>query len=223
MSELLPHLRIETAANPIAAVIWMHGLGADGHDFANLVPELDVQGCAPIRFIFPHAPSIPVTVNNGYVMPAWFDILGMNGQGPRDEAGIRRSEAAIRALIAQERASGIAAKHIVLAGFSQGSAMALHTGLRFDERLAGIVALSGFLPMAETIATERHAANTETPVFMAHGAHDTVVRPERGESSRDALSALGQPVLWRIFPMEHTVCASEIAEISVFLRKVLPA
>jgi phospholipase/carboxylesterase len=223
MSELLPHLTIETAAHPGAAVIWMHGLGADGHDFANLLPELDLRGCAPIRFIFPHAPSIPVTINSGYIMPAWFDILGVNGQGPRDLAGIKRSEAAIRALIAQERARGIPAKNIVLAGFSQGCAMALHTGLRYEERLAGILALSGFLPMAETVAAERDAANADTPVFMAHGSHDTVVFPERGESSRDTLLALGQPVQWQVFPMEHSLCQSEVTEISAFLQKVLPA
>jgi phospholipase/carboxylesterase len=133
MTALLPHITLETAPNPTSAVIWLHGLGADGNDFANLVPELDLQGCAPIRF---HAPSIPVTINNGYAMPAWFDILGFNGQGPKDEAGLRRSEAAIRALLAQERQRGMGAERIVLAGFSQGCAMALHTGLRFEERLA---------------------------------------------------------------------------------------
>ena len=223
MTELLPHLTIETNTEPVAAVIWMHGLGADGHDFANLVPELDLRGCAPIRFIFPHAPCIPVTINNGYVMPAWFDIQGVNGQGPRDAEGIRRSEAAIRALIAQERVRGIKAKNIVLAGFSQGCAMALHTGLRFEERLAGIVALSGFLPLAETIAAERHTANADTPVFMAHGSYDTVVFPERGENSRDTLLALGQPVQWQVFPMDHSLCQSEVTEISAFLQKVLPA
>lgn len=223
MTALLPHLTLETAPHPTSAVIWLHGLGADGHDFASLVPELDLQGCAPIRFIFPHAPSIPVTINNGYVMPAWFDILGMNGQGPRDEAGIRRSEARIRALIAQERARGIAPQRIVLAGFSQGCAMALHTGLRCAERLAGIVALSGFLPLAETIASERHAANADTPVFMAHGSLDPVVRVERGLASRDALLALGQPVQWHSYPMEHSLCAAEVADISAFLQRVLPA
>ncbi|TXH88191.1 MAG: carboxylesterase [Rhodoferax sp.] len=223
MTDLLPHVTLETAPNPSCAVIWLHGLGADGHDFANLVPELDLQSCAPIRFIFPHAPSIPVTINNGYVMPAWFDILGMNGQGPKDEAGIRRSEGQIRALIAQEQARGIAPERIVLAGFSQGCAMALHTGLRFEERLAGIVALSGFLPLAEKITSERHAANAETPVFMAHGSLDPVVRVERGLASRDALQALGQPVQWHSYPMEHSLCQPEVAEISAFLQRVLPA
>lgn len=221
MTALLPHVTLETAPNPSCAVIWLHGLGADGHDFASLVPELNLQGCAPIRFIFPHAPSIPVTINNGYVMPAWFDILGMNGQGPKDEAGMRRSQASIRALIAQERTRGIAADRIVLAGFSQGCAMALHTGLRFEERLAGIVALSGFLPLPEKIAAERHTANADTPVFMAHGSHDPVVRVERGTSSRDTLLALGQPVQWHSYPMEHSLCAPEVADISGFLRQVL--
>lgn len=223
MSTLLPHLTLETAPHPTCAVLWLHGLGADGNDFASLVPELSLQGCAPIRFIFPHAPSIPVTINNGYVMPAWFDILGMNGQGPKDEPGIRRSEAAIRALIAQERARGIAPQRIVLAGFSQGCAMALHTALRFEERLAGIVALSGFLPLPERIAAERHDANADTPVFMAHGSFDPVVRMERGASSRDTLQALGQPVQWHSYPMEHSLCAAEVADISAFLQHVLPA
>ena len=223
MTALLPHVTLETAPNPTCAVIWLHGLGADGHDFASLVPELDLQGCAPIRFIFPHAPSIPVTINNGYVMPAWFDILGMNGQGPKDEAGMRRSEGQIRALLTQERARGIVPQRIVLAGFSQGCAMALHTGLRHEEGLAGIVALSGFLPLAETIASERHSANAATPVFMAHGSHDPVVRVERGLASRDALQALGQPVQWHSYPMEHSLCAHEVADISAFLQRVLPS
>lgn len=223
MTALLPHVTLETAPNPRCAVIWLHGLGADGHDFASLVPELNLQGCAPIRFIFPHAPSIPVTINNGYVMPAWFDILGMNGQGPKDEAGMRRAESQIRALIAQERERGIASERIVLAGFSQGCAMALHTGLRLEERLAGIVALSGFLPLPEKIAAERHAANADTPVFMAHGSHDPVVRMERGLASRDALLALGQPVQWHSYPLEHSLCAQEVADISAFLQRVLPS
>lgn len=223
MTALLPHITLETAPNPTSAVIWLHGLGADGNDFANLVPELDLQGCAPIRFIFPHAPSIPVTINNGYAMPAWFDILGLNGQGPKDEAGLRRSEAAIRALLAQERQRGMGAERIVLAGFSQGCAMALHTGLRFEERLAGIVALSGFLPLPEKIAAERHAANADTPVFMAHGSLDSVVRVERGEASRDTLSALGQPVQWHSYPMEHSLCQAEVADISAFFQRVLRA
>lgn len=220
---LLPHVTVETGPAPRAAVVWLHGLGADGHDFAALVPELDLHGCPPIRFIFPHAPSIPVTINHGYVMPAWFDILGMNGQGPKDEAGIRRSEAQVRALIAREQARGIAAERIVLAGFSQGCAMALHTGLRYAQSLAGIVALSGFLPLPEALAGERHPANANTAVFMAHGRHDPVVRMERGSASRDALLALGQPLHWHSYPMEHSLCAEEVADIGAFLRRVLPA
>lgn len=222
-TELLPHVTVETGPAPRAAVLWLHGLGADGHDFAALVPELDLHGCAPIRFVFPHAPSIPVTINHGYVMPAWFDILGMNGQGPKDEAGIRRSEAQVRALIAREQARGIAAERIVLAGFSQGCAMALHTGLRYGHSLAGIVALSGFVPLPETLASERHPANAATPVFMAHGSHDPVVRMERGSASRDVLLALGQPLHWHSYPMEHSLCAEEIADIGAFLRRVLSA
>lgn len=221
MPTLLPHVQIETAPNPTAAVIWLHGLGADGHDFAGLVPELDLSGCPPIRFIFPHAPSMPVTVNGGYVMPAWYDIRGADLLSRQDDAGIRTSEQAIHALIAREIARGIAAEHIVLAGFSQGSAMALHTGLRYPHTLAGIVALSGYLPLAETFAAERAAANARTPVFMAHGSQDPVVLPVRGEASRDLLTGLDYDVQWHSYPMPHSVHPREIIDISAFLTDVL--
>ena len=167
MTPLLPHIQIETAANPSAAVIWLHGLGADGNDFAGLVPELDLSACPAIRFVFPHAPDLPVTVNGGYVMPAWYDIYAPDLVKRQDEAGIRTSEKAIQALITREVARGIPAERIVLAGFSQGCAMALHTGLRYPQKLAGIVALSGYLPLADQFAAERHNANARTPIFMA--------------------------------------------------------
>jgi phospholipase/carboxylesterase len=202
-------------------VIWLHGLGADGHDFAGLVPELDLSACPPIRFVFPHAPSMPVTVNGGYVMPAWYDILGPNLVSQQDAAGIQASERAIVALIAHEVARGIPAERIVLAGFSQGCAMALHTGLRLPQRLAGIMALSGYLPLADRLAAERHAANARTPVFMAHGTQDPVVVLARGEASRDALAALGQPIEWHSYPMPHSLHPREIADISAFLAQVL--
>jgi phospholipase/carboxylesterase len=221
MASLLPYVEIESAPQPTAAVIWLHGLGADGHDFASLVPELDLSGCPPIRFIFPHAPSMPVTVNGGYVMPAWYDILGPNLISQQDAAGIQASERAIVALIAHEVARGIPAEHIVLAGFSQGCAMALHTGLRLPHRLAGIMALSGYLPLVDRLAAERHPANAQTPVFMAHGTQDPVVVIARGEASRDALAALSQPVAWHSYPMPHSLHPQEISDISAFLAQVL--
>ena len=221
MTSLLPCVEIESAPQPTAAVIWLHGLGADGHDFASLVPELDLSGCPPIRFVFPHAPSMPVTVNGGYVMPAWYDILGPNLISQQDAAGIQASERAIVALIAHEVARGIPADRIVLAGFSQGCAMALHTGLRLPQHLAGIMALSGYLPLADRLAAERHPANAQTPIFMAHGTQDPVVVIARGEASRDALAALGQPVAWHSYPMPHSLHPQEIADISAFLAQVL--
>lgn len=221
MPALLPHLQIETAPNPSAAVIWLHGLGADGHDFASLVPELDLSGCPPIRFIFPHAPSIPVTLNGGYVMPAWYDIRGADLLSRQDDSGIRSSEKAIGALIEQETARGIAPEHIVLAGFSQGCAMALHTALRYPHRLAGVMALSGYLPLAETFALERNSANAHTPIFMAHGNQDPVVIPARGEATRDLLTGLGYTVQWHSYPMPHSVHPREIADIAAFLTHVL--
>lgn len=221
MTTLLPHIQIETAPQPGAAIIWLHGLGADGHDFAGLVPELDLSGCHAIRFIFPHAPSIPVTLNGGYVMPAWYDILGADLIDRQDAAGIRASEQAITALIEREMARGIPASRIVLAGFSQGCAMALHTGLRFPQTLAGIVALSGYLPLAAQFAAERSAANAHTPIFMAHGKQDPVVVPARGEASRDLLTHLGYPVQWHSYPMPHSLHPREVVDIGVFLGQVL--
>jgi len=221
MTALLPHIQLDTAPNPRAAVIWLHGLGADGNDFAALVPELDLSGCPAIRFIFPHAPSMPVTINGGYVMPAWYDIRGADLTSRQDEAGIRASEQAVAALIEREIVRGIPAKNIVLAGFSQGCAMALHTGLRFPQALAGIMALSGYLPLAEHFAAERAAANAHTPIFMAHGTQDPVVDPARGAASRDLLAQLGYPVEWHSYPMPHSVHPHEVADIAVFLTRVL--
>lgn len=223
MTSLLPRIELESAPHPTAAVIWLHGLGADGRDFAAIVPELDLGACPPIRFVFPHAPSLPVTLNGGYVMPAWYDIYGPDLLQRQDAAGIAKSAHAIAALIEHEIARGIPAERIVLAGFSQGCAMALHTGLRFPKRLAGIMALSGYLPLADTLATERATANQHTPIFMAHGSQDPVVIPARGEASRDLLTQLGYPVQWHSYPMPHSVHPREIADISVFLTTVLGA
>ncbi len=218
---LLPRIELESAPLPLCSVIWLHGLGADGNDFAAIVPQLDLRGCPPIRFIFPHAPTMPVTINGGYVMPAWYDILGADLVDRQDAAGIQKSEKAIVALIEQEVARGIPYERIVLAGFSQGCAMALHTGLRLPHRLAGIMALSGYLPLADRFPSERHTANATTPVFMAHGTQDPVVILKRGEDSRDALKALGHPVQWHTYPMPHSVHPQEITDIAAFLKQVL--
>ena len=223
MNNLLPRIEIESAPNPTAAVIWLHGLGADGNDFAALVPELNLAACPPIRFVFPHAPTMPITLNGGYVMPAWYDIRGTDLVSRQDAAGIHHSAQAIDALIEHEISRGIAAENIVLAGFSQGCAMALHTGLRFSKRLAGIMALSGYLPLADTLAAERAPANANTPVFMAHGTQDPVVIPARGEASRDLLTQLGYAVQWHTYPMPHSVHPREVADISAFLAHVLGA
>ncbi len=225
MPTLLPRIEIESAPQPTAAVIWLHGLGASGDDFAAIVPELDLTGCPAIRFIFPHAPTMPVTLNGGYEMPAWYDIFGTElGAGAvrrEDAVGIATSARAIEALIANEVARGIVSDKIVMAGFSQGCAMALHVGLRHATKLAGIMALSGYLPLAERLASERSATNAHIPVFMAHGTQDPVVVPSRGEAARNQLAALGYPVQWHTYLMPHSVHPREVADISAFLRLVL--
>jgi phospholipase/carboxylesterase len=220
MTQYLPCIETTSGPNPTASVIWLHGLGADGGDFAAIVPQLDLTGCAPIRFVFPHAPRIPVTMNGGYVMPAWYDILGTETQRVEDEAGVRHSALAIEALIQRELARGVHADKIVLAGFSQGCAMVLFTGLRYPQRLAGIMALSGYLPMADSTAAERSAANQQTPVFMAHGNADPMIVMARAEASRDVLKGLGYAVQWHTYPMPHSVHPAEISDIGDFLRSV---
>lgn len=217
----LETIQIETAPNPTVSVIWMHGLGADGSDFVPIVRELDLSGCPAIRFVFPHAATMPVTINNGYVMRAWYDILGTDLVKREDEAGLRKSQAAIEELIAQEKARGIAADHIILAGFSQGCAMAIQTGLRHPEKLAGLLCLSGYVPLHATVAAERHAANQQTPIFMAHGRGDPVIPFHRAEQSRDLLQALGYRVEWHEYLMQHAVCEEEIADVGNWLRHVL--
>lgn len=219
----LETIEIETAPSPQSAVIWMHGLGADGHDFAPIVRELDLSGCTGIRFVFPHAEAMPVTINNGYVMRAWYDILGMDLVRREDAQGLRTSQQRIDDLIAREIARGIPAERIVLAGFSQGCAMALQTGLRYPQRLAGLMCLSGYLPLADTIADERHAANQDTAIFMAHGRGDGVVLINRAEASRDLLQQLGYHVEWHEYMMQHSVCAEEVDDISRWLQQTLKA
>lgn len=214
-------IEIETGSNPQRAVIWLHGLGADGNDFAPVVPEFRLDNFPAIRFIFPHAPVQPVTINNGMAMRAWYDIFTPDLIRREDETGLRNSEAAIRALIAQENVRGIPSDQIVLAGFSQGCALTLQTGLRLDERLAGMICLSGYLPLLNKISTERHSANQNTPIFMAHGTMDPVVDIARGKASRDALTDLGYDITWKTYPMPHSVCLEEINDVATFLRQVL--
>jgi phospholipase/carboxylesterase len=206
-------VEIETGRNPSAAVIWLHGLGADGHDFEPIVPELDLP--KPVRFVFPHAPIRPVTINNGMRMRAWYDIFQFGG-GPEDEAGIRASQKLVEALIAAEKG-----KKIVLAGFSQGGAIVLQTALRHPERLAGVMALSTYLPLAAKLAAERSPENRDLPIFMAHGNYDDIIPIDRARRSREMLEGLGYPVTWKEYPMPHSVCPPEIADISAFLATVL--
>jgi len=219
----LETVELETGPAPRAAIVWMHGLGADGHDFEPIVPELDLPPNPAVRFVFPHAPLRPVTVNRGLVMRAWFDVREIPGGRDEDEAGVRESQARIEALLARERARGVLIRATVLAGFSQGGAMALHTGLRHPERLAGILALSCFLPLAGSLAAEASAANRDVPIFMAHGTHDEVIPIARARRSREALEALGYRVTWREYPMPHAVCPEEIADVGAWLREVLGA
>ena len=221
MANILPCIETTSGPKPTAAVIWLHGLGADGNDFAAIVPELDLSGCADIRFVFPHAPRIPVTLNGGYVMPAWYDILGTETQRVEDQAGIRHSALAIQALVEREIERGIPAEKIVLAGFSQGCAMTLLTGLRHPEKLAALVGLSGYLPLAPQTAAERSAANAHTPIFLAHGRSDGVVGIDRARASRDLLLQLGYGIEWHDYPMAHSVCAEEIRDLNAFLLGAL--
>lgn len=224
MSDLLETIEMETAPNPSAAVIWMHGLGADGNDFAPIVPELRLRKATAVRFIFPHAPMMAVTINNGYVMRAWYDISFGDLEGKTrqaDEKGVRASQASIEQLIARENARGIGAEKIVLAGFSQGGAIALQTGLRHAQKLAGIMALSTYLPLAQTLAAEAAPANHAIPLFYAHGTHDPVIPMAMAEASRQTLTAAGYTVDWHSYPMQHSVCPEEIRDISAWLDGVL--
>lgn len=211
----------ETPAN--AAVIWLHGLGADGHDFEPIVPWLQLPAGLAVRFFFPHAPERPVTINNGLRMRAWYDISGGELQRREDEAGVRESGAALHRMIDAQIARGIPAQRIVLAGFSQGGAIALHAGLRYPDRLAGIAALSTYLPVPDALAAEAHAANRDTPILMAHGSADTVIPLGLAQRSAQRLQSLGHAVEWQIYPMAHSVCNEEIALISSWLSRVLPA
>ena len=219
MSHMLDAIEIETGANPAASIIWLHGLGADGNDFAPIVPELDLPKTA-IRFVFPHAPVQPVTINAGMRMRAWYDIT--DGAIRReDERGVRASQALIETLIGREKERGTKAERLVLAGFSQGGAIALQTGLRHAERIAGIMALSTYVPIAEHLRAEASAANRKAPIFMAHGSFDPVIPLARAQESRKLLQSLGYALEWREYSMPHSVCPEELADIGAWLKKIL--
>lgn len=219
--ELLPCVEINPEQPPTASVIWLHGLGADGYDFANVVPELNLPNNLAIRFIFPHAPLRPVTVNAGYTMRAWYDILGADYNTREDEKGVRESEQAIYHLIENEHNKGIPYNRIVLAGFSQGGAIALHAGLRFPQRLAGIMALSTYLPLASSFLPEANPANKNTPIFMAHGTQDPILPLQWGQISANFLKEAGHQVEFHSYQMPHSVCPEEIKDVAHWLTEKL--
>lgn len=214
-------VELQTRDQPDASIIWLHGLGADGYDFVPIVKELEALNAPAARFVFPHAPKIPVTINNGYVMRAWYDIVGTDLVRREDASGIRASAAIVERLIEREIERGMARHRIVLAGFSQGGAIALHIGLRQPQPLAGIVALSTYLPLADHFEPERSAAAQSTPIFVAHGTADPIVPHARGLASRDRLVGFGYDVTWHEYPMPHSVCGEEVEDIAAFLQRVL--
>jgi phospholipase/carboxylesterase len=218
---VLETIELETGPAPTGSVIWLHGLGADGHDFEPLVPELVRPGERALRFVFPHAPLRPVTINGGYAMRAWYDITSLERDAVQDKSGIRAAHAAVDALIEREIARGVASTHIVLAGFSQGGAIAVYAGTRYPQALSGIIGLSCYMLLGADFAPERAAANRATPVLLAHGSEDPVVSPALGAELRQALESAGQPVEWHSYPMPHAVCNQEIAHIAAWLRRVL--
>jgi len=218
---LLEAVEIETGRNPTGTVLWLHGLGADGHDFSPIVPQLVTPDERPLRFIFPHAPVRPVAVNGGASMRAWYDILGFNRGIPQDEVGIRASDAEVAALIRRENQRGIATSRIVLGGFSQGGAISLFSGPRYPQKLAGIMGLSCYMLLEDLLPAERTQANYQTPIFLAHGNQDPMVDVRRGTEAKQLLEAGGYPVEWHTYPMLHSVCPQEIVDIGAWLRKVL--
>jgi phospholipase/carboxylesterase len=221
MATELQTLELDPGVPPRASVVVLHGLGADGTDFLPVADQMDLAAVGPVRWLFPRAPVRPVTINGGYRMRAWYDILGADLVRREDEAGLRESIALVQRLLQREAARGVPASRTVLAGFSQGCAITLGAGLRHHERLAGLAGLSGYVPLADTTAAERHAANAATPVFLAHGRNDGIVPLARGAAGRDLLLSLGQPVEWHDYPMEHSVCAEEVDALQDFLRRVL--
>ena len=221
MNPLLECVELQTQPQPTASVIWLHGLGADGHDFVPVVCELEALGAPSARYVFPHAATMPVTINGGAVMRAWYDIVNVDLMRREDQKGIRASQRQVEALIAREAERGIARSRIVLAGFSQGGAIALQTGLRQTEPLAAIIALSCYLPLADTFTEERSVGSTAVPVFLAHGTSDPIVPLARGVAARDALEAAGHSVEWHQYPMPHSVNEQEIRDIAAFLKRVI--
>ena len=219
--ELLECVEVGARENATASVIWLHGLGADGHDFEPIVPELRLPDSLPVRFVFPHAPVRPVTLNGGMAMRAWYDIIALGGNAQQDDTGIRQSQQHVHALIERENQRGVPTERIVLAGFSQGGAIALHTGLRYPERLAGIMALSTYLPLRDSVTDERHNANADVPILMCHGTQDPVLPMEMGQASSELLQQLGYSVEWHDYPMQHAVCLEEVQAISAYLQNVL--
>jgi phospholipase/carboxylesterase len=217
-AEILDTIEIETGPDPRASVIWMHGLGADGNDFAPLADQIELP--VAVRYIFPHAPMMPVSINNGYVMRAWYDIIDADIRR-EDETGVRAAQQSVEALLAREKSRGVSANRIVLAGFSQGGAIALQTGLRHSERLAGVMALSTYVPLAEKLAAEANPANRDVPIFMAHGTADPMIAFARAQAARDLLQQQAYAVEWHEYRMQHSVCPQEIADIGVWLRRVL--
>lgn len=215
MQEVLPHITLETGKFPQHSIIWLHGLGADGEDFVPIAEEMDLP--VAVRYLFPHAPKRPVTINGGFVMRAWYDIAAAAIDAQQDASGIRAAQAAIEALIAQEMQRGSAAENIYLAGFSQGGAIALHTGLRHAQRLGGIIALSTYLPLAETLAHEASTAAQSVPIFMAHGRSDPVVPYALGKASAERLSELGYQPEWHEYAMQHSVCMEEVRDVAAWL------
>jgi len=212
------YIEVQTGVDPVCSVIWLHGLGADGHDFESIVPQLGISKLTPIRFIFPHAPVRPITINGGMEMRGWYDVTGMAFDRGQDRAGIEHSAAILRSLLEQENRRGIEFENIFLAGFSQGGAIVLHTGLRFNRQLAGIIALSTYLPLAESFDLEKSTANQQTPIFMAHGVDDPLIPLELAQDSRDKLIQSGFSVLWHEYPMQHSVSPREIDDVAAFLR-----
>jgi len=214
-------IEVETGPDPVATIIWMHGLGADGHDFEPIVPELVRRGERSLRFVFPHAPVRAVTLNNGYRMRAWYDIVSIQRGAAQDDVGIRASYTIVEALIRRENERGIPSSKIVLAGFSQGGAMALYSGTRYPEKLAGIMGLSCYMLLESSFAAERAAVNHATPIFLGHGTQDPVVSPLLGEATRRLLETEGYAVEWHAYPMPHSVCPQEVADIAAWLRRVV--
>lgn len=220
MKKLLDCIEVGTTASD-KCIIWLHGLGANGHDFEPIVPELNLPDNHNIRFVFPHAPEMPVTVNAGVVMPAWYDLYSLSFTNHEDEQGIRQSQSQITQLIEQQIMRGICSDKIILAGFSQGGAIALHTALRHPQPLAGVMALSTYLPLVKQFSSERHPANQQIPVLMCHGSHDPVVPFSLGDDSRFFLDEAGYNVQWQSYPMQHSVCPDEINDISLWIQKIL--